>query len=258
MPKYFFKPSERNGDVIVLKEDAAHHLLQVLRIKSGSRVILCDGAGVDYASTLEMADVKKGLCSFRILNEIPCETELPRKTTLFQALPKSDKMEWIIQKCVELGVHQIVPLYTAFTVVRDAEKKMVRFNRVAESAAGQSMRGIVPEVALPMAFKDAVKEIVVGEPRVKSRATHLVALSPSEVADLPQVERCSIKEWFASNAALTDSPLAIWVGPEGGFSPEEITALLDAGVQPISLGRRVLRTETAGLTALAQIMLFAE
>ncbi|MCL2603623.1 MAG: 16S rRNA (uracil(1498)-N(3))-methyltransferase [Defluviitaleaceae bacterium] len=252
MPKYFFNDGDFNEGYVALRNDTAHHLIHALRMKAGAEVTLCDGKGMDWRGVLRETDVKRGICRFDLSDPTPCRTELPVSVTLYQALPKGDKMELIIQKCVELGVHKIVPLYTAHSLIRSAEKKTARYQRVAESAAEQSMRGIVPKVAPPSAFTQAVTE------RDK-QSRMLAALSPGEIVNFGTI--CSEVRPSALHDIYCDAPSAyidLWVGPEGGFSSEEITALFSAGAVPISLGPRVLRTETAAFTALAQINLLME
>lgn len=212
--------------------------------------MLCDGKGFGYRALLREADARKLICRFDISDPTPCDTEPPIPITLYQSLPKGDKAELIIQKCVELGVNKIIPLYTAHSLVRDAEKKTIRYARIALSAAEQCMRGIVPEVTPPRTFGLALAGM-------ETNASHMAALSPSEMPTLGDFcdNAFNIHEVFS---LLSPTSIGLWVGPEGGFSQGEVAALVDAGVMPITLGKRVLRTETAALTALAQINLMSE
>ncbi|MCL2204245.1 MAG: 16S rRNA (uracil(1498)-N(3))-methyltransferase [Defluviitaleaceae bacterium] len=240
MPKYFF-PAGDAGEALTLRGETAHHLLHVLRLKPGARITLCDGNCRDYAAVLREVDAKGASCLLELSPPVLCETEPFIPVTLYQALPKGDKMETVIQKSVELGVHKIIPLYTAHSLVKNAEKKIARYQKIAEAAAGQSMRGIIPLISPPMKFPQALGEAFF--------PVHwLVAVSPSEAPDhSPPV---SLRSFFRAHAS---GSIGLWIGPEGGFSPEEITALIAAGATPITLGKRVLRTETAALAALAQI-----
>jgi len=252
MPKYFFSKNNFEKDSVVLHNETAHHIIHVLRMKAGAQVTLCDGNDTDYTATLRETDAKHGVCRFTLTEPVECKTETPVPVTLYQSLPKGDKMEIVIQKSVELGVHKIVPLYTAHSLVRDAEKKTVRYQRVAQSAAEQSMRGIVPEVSPPRTLAEALKE-------KESTSLSLAALSPGEVTNFggnsPEVCFTPLRDIFTP--ALPDR-ISLWIGPEGGFSSEEIALLLESGAKAISLGARVLRTETAALAALAQINLITE
>jgi 16S rRNA (uracil1498-N3)-methyltransferase len=248
VPKYFFNPNDLNKGDLTFRNETAHHLLQVLRLKPGAQVTLCDGKNSDYTAVLREADAKRMVCRLDVSEPIPCETEAPVFTTLYQALPKGDKMELIIQKCVELGVGKIVPLYTAHTLAKNAEKKTERYQRIAESAAEQSMRGIIPEVTLPQTFAQILA-------KKKNESLWLVALSPLEFPKSTPIK--TLAKVFRVLVTLPAS-IGLWVGPEGGFSPEEVSALLTAGAVSFTLGQRVLRTETAGLAALAQINCLTE
>jgi 16S rRNA (uracil1498-N3)-methyltransferase len=259
LPKHFFDAAAVSDKTVALGGDAAFHLLHVLRLKPGARITLCDGKGTDYSAVMREADAGKGTCVFHLSEPIPCGTEPPVGVTLYQALPKGDKMEWIIQKSVELGVVKIVPVYTSRTVTRDAGKKTARYQRIAESAAGQSMRGVVPEVTPPVAFMEAVNDI---DPQVR----RLAALSPSEAVGpaLPALHTLLLSNDFNFGRidqnlfGIPPTPLSLWIGPEGGFAPDEAAALIASGAEPFTLGPRVLRTETAALAALAQIICLTE
>jgi len=243
MPKYFFAPSQKHGDVIALDDALAHHLFRVLRLRDGASVILCDGAGVDYATVLRGGTAV-------VAGEQPCRTELPASITLYQALPKGDKFETIIQKCVELGAARIVPVYTAHSLAKHAEKKQPRWQKIAESAAGQSMRGMIPQVSTPMDFAAALREKTAG---AANTALWLAAFAPSE-RPAPVVSLRALLD----AAARPFPSIGLWVGAEGGFSAEETAGLLSAGAHSVSLGPRVLRTETAAPALLAQISLLLE
>ena len=236
MPKYFFDPAQRVGDRITIEGTTAHHLLHVLRMGIGDSATLCDGAATDYAATIET--VKKSQVTFALGNPQPCITEPQVQIVLYQSLPKGDKLEIIIQKCVELGVHKIVPVMTAHCVARikDTAKKSARYQAIAESAAGQSMRGTVPRVCEAVTFEDAVSQVgkggltlVAHEQEQNNMLT--AALSPAKIIN-------------------------IWIGPEGGFAQEEIAALQNHGAITVSLGPRILRTETAAIAAVAVISQF--
>jgi len=237
MGKIFFRPPERCGDTVHLTGNPAHHLLHVLRMRTGQELTLCDGQGTDFSARLETITAKPSTATFTLLSQYPSGTEPTIPITLYQGLPKGDKMDWIIEKCIEAGVNKIVPVCTARTVVKikDTAKKAERYARISESAASQSMRGIIPEIAPPKSFADAVAE---------------AATAPCLVAYENERTRL-IKSTISS---LPPGPISLWVGPEGGFEESEIGALEEKGAIPISLGPRILRTETAGLVALAQIL----
>jgi len=168
--------------------------------------------------------------------------ELPSQVYLFQGLPKADKMELIIQKAVELGVHAVVPVSTKRCVVKlddkKAKSKIARWQGISEAAAKQSKRRIVPEVMDVMSFKEALNFVKDFE----------IKLIPYELAE----DMSKTKEII--DALQPGQRIAIFIGPEGGFEEAEVEAAMNAGVQPITLGKRILRTETAGFTVLSWIM----
>ena len=225
MAKYFFEPSKSP----ILTGDTAHHLANVLRMKVGDSLILCDGNSTDYNAIIEY--IKKNEIGFKILNSSPSLTEPEAFITLYQGIPKSDKLDLIVQKCVELGVSRIVPVETGRSVSKiSGSKKIERLQKIALSAAEQSMRGIVPEVCEAVTFKNATKT-----------ANAIVAYENETSAMLKQV--------------LPQATIDIWIGPEGGFTQDEITTLRNYGGKTVSLGPRILRTETAAIAALAGITL---
>ena len=174
------------------------------------------------------------------------EAELPSKTYLFQGLPKGDKMELIIQKAVELGVYEIIPVATKRAVVKldkkKSESKRKRWQSISESAAKQSKRLIVPEITSVMSFREAV-EYAAGMD---------VKLMPYELAEGMEETRHLLE------GIVPGQSVAIFIGPEGGFSAEEAKLAAAEGLQPITLGKRILRTETAGMTVLSVLMYLLE
>jgi len=238
MGKYFFKPDERTGDTIKIIGNSAHHLLHVLRLRIGHEVVFCNGQNIDYCAKLVSASEKPASLTFNILSESPSNTEAVTPITLYQGLPKGDKIDWIVEKCTEAGISKIIQVYTARTVVKvkDSAKKTERLARISESAAAQSMRGTIPAVLPPISFAKALEDI-------DDSNLHLIAFEREQTRSIKSV---------ISN--LKPSPIALWVGPEGGFEECEAQALEKKGAIPISLGPRILRTETAGLVALTQIL----
>ena len=241
----FFVPEENLGlDVIRITGDDVNHAKNVLRLEPGEEVMISCGKGIDYHCKIQELHHDEILLS--VFDEIPAMTELPVKIVLFQARPKKDKMELIVQKAVELGAAEVVPVATRRCVVKlDAkkeEKKRARWQSIAESAAKQSGRGIIPEVSKVMSLKEAIA--YAGElDRV---------LIPYELSDNMAESVGALQE-----AANTDS-IGVFIGPEGGFERTEVEQVMEAGGQPISLGKRILRTETAGLTTLSVLMFMIE
>ena len=242
MPKYFFKPQQLHGNTVQLYEETAHHLLHVLRAREGEMIMLCDGAGTDYHATIEQINAKKLLLECKITRQSPSLTEPPTKITLYQGLPKGDKLETIIQKCVELGVYEIIPVVTSRSVARakNDTKKTIRYQRIAESAAGQSMRGIIPKINEPLNLTAAAQQL-------ENAHFSLVAYEEEKEYSL----KSALSQHLNKNINL-------WIGPEGGFTKEEIDTLTALGAVTVTLGPRILRTETAAIAILAQVLCLIE
>jgi len=236
MGKFFFKPSDRNGDYVHFIGSPAHHLVKVLRLSIGQEIHLCDGDNTDFTAIVEAVTEKPLMITLSLLSSRPSNTELLYETTLYQGLPKGDKLEWIIEKCIELGVLKIVPTHTSRSIVsiHSAINKIERYKRIAESAASQSMRGVIPIISHPVSFANAIDG--------NDNNLHLVAYENEKTHTIKSVLETTAPK-----------PLSLWVGPEGGFTENEIASLVKKGGNLISLGPRILRTETAGMAALAQI-----
>ncbi len=233
----FFVTADRITDGIVrITGEDARHIGLVLRMKPGDEIRVSDGTDDYYCLLREIGpDQVLAQVGYREHGE----TELPCRITLYQGLPKGDKMEWILQKSVELGAARIVPVRMSRSVVKlDAAKgaaKQKRWQAIAESAAKQSKRIIVPEVAEPMSFSEAMRDAAGCRRR----------LFPYENAEGMEESRRLIREIQPGDS------IAVLIGPEGGFSPEEADEAEAAGFAPMSLGRRILRTETAPLAILS-------
>ena len=217
-----------------------NHIKNVLRMKCGEDVWISDGGDKEYHCQIEELGEDEVL--LHILYAQEPEYELPNKLYLFQGLPKADKMELIIQKAVELGAFSIIPVETKRCVVKldvkKAAKKVVRWQQIAESAAKQSKRMLIPHVHEVITFKEALKY-------AESMDIRLI---PYELAKgMPET-----KEILA--AIEPGQSIGIFIGPEGGFEEKEVKAAIEGGAKPITLGRRILRTETAGLAILSVLM----
>lgn len=226
-----FYPIINDSGLLQLTAEDYHHARNVLRLKPGDPVEV-----VKEGLRFQAALLKDGL--LEILDSLP-STEPRLKITLFQGLPKGDKMEWIIQKAVEIGVSSIVPVRMERCVTRlrqeDEIKKQARWQRIAREAGKQSGRCLLPDVSLPVSFRD------------------LPAMVQSlDAAAVPWEQASSFgpEAWHAAH--LSAQSIGILIGPEGGISPEEIAFIRDS-FQPITLGPRILRTETAGLVAAAAL-----
>ena len=242
---HFFVPLEQiwDGHAQITGDDV-NHIANVLRMKEGEKLVISAGRGVDYLCAIESFQPES--VELVIEEERPVQTELPSKLILFQALPKADKMEWIIQKAVELGAAEIVPVSSRRCVVRlddkKKEKKLARWQTIAEAAAKQSGRGKIPEIHTVLSFSQAL-----------SYAEELdTVLIPYELSD-NMAESVEVMKKAAGGRSI-----GIFIGPEGGFERSEVEAAMEAGAAPVSLGKRILRTETAGMTALSVLMFLIE
>ena len=244
MPKYFFSREQMNNNQVTFTDEKMHHLVNVLRLQPGEEVTLCDGEETDYKATF-MGKKNSHTAHFEIKETYPCPHEPPFQITLYQALPnKADKLDLIIQKAVELGAHEIIPVETSHSIIKAKQKPNtnIRAQRIAQSAAEQSLRGKIPKVHTALNFEEAIKQI-------DSSKLHLVAHEKEKHQTLKSI----LCEWIYPPRAT-----AIWIGPEGGFSDSEITILESNGAIPFTLGRRILRTETAAIATIAQILVLWE
>ena len=235
MPRFFVERPLTVGQTAILTDGDARHLAGALRVTVGEAVTLCDGAGTDYACTVTA--VEREQVSLAVEAATPTVAEPTLAVTLYMGLPKGDKMEFIIQKAVELGVTAIVPVVTARSIVRldekDAAKKQQRWQKIADEAAGQSGRGILPQVETPISWKQAL-------PRLAAENTLLCY----EGGGQP----------IGRLVTPADTALSLVVGPEGGFDPAEVEAVTAGGGRIATLGKRILRCETAPVAALAVLM----
>lgn len=243
MHHFFVESSQVQNDVIRIEGGDVNHIKNVLRMKPGEEIsVSIPGDDREYRCGIEEIKDDEVICSLRFIKEEG--VELPFKITLFQGLPKADKMELIIQKAVELGAYEIVPVKTERSVVKlddkKAKQKCERWQGISEAAAKQSRRGMIPEVTLPLTMKEAV-----------ARAKEMtVACIPYELAEGMEETKRFLEEMCEKKTGT----IGIFIGPEGGFTKEEVELAREAGVTPVSLGRRILRTETAGMTMLSIIM----
>ena len=234
MPRFFTETiNETKGTI---SGDDAKHIAKVLRMHAGEKLVACDCQGFDYDCVIDSLTDKD--VELSVERKYLSETEPSVRVTLYQAMPKSDKMELIIQKAVELGVSAIVPVQTKRCVSRpDAKsmaKKLERYNRIALEAAKQCGRGRIPQVLPMLDFTEAIKAM-----KEDQRAFLFYENSTSS---------------FRKELEQGVSSVSIMVGAEGGFEEEEVQKALDLDIASLSLGKRILRCETAPLAALSIIM----
>ena len=245
MHQFFVDSSQILDKKIIITGSDVNHIKNVLRLQPGEEIAVKNGVdGKEYRCGIEEFTQESVICTLRFIREEG--VELPSKIYLFQGLPKADKMELIIQKSVELGVFEVIPLAVKRCVVKLDEKKAAakvnRWQGIAEAAAKQCRRGIIPAVREPMSMKEAV-----------AYARRMdVKLIPYELAgDMTHTKKII-------EAIRPGESVAVFIGPEGGFEQSEVEEALAAEIMPVTLGKRILRTETAGLTVLSWLMYHLE
>lgn len=243
MARFFVSPGQIGPASVSIFDGDVNHIRKVLRMKEGDELTVSDGDGTDYFCRIRSISEEVVVCD--IVDSWTSYVELPVKLYLFQGLPKADKMELIIQKAVELGAYEIVPVAMSRSIVKldekKAGKKTARWQGISESGAKQSGRAIIPEVKSPMSYKNALEYA----------KTLDAIIVPYEKADEIEVSRELISKLCSDENIKS---IGIFIGPEGGFAEKEIEQALEAGATPITLGRRILRTETAGLAVLSILM----
>lgn len=244
MQHFFVTPSQVEGERIYIEGSDVNHMKNVLRMRPGEAVEISDGDNLIYRCVVK--GYEEGRAILAIQQRMPVDTELPCRITLFQGLPKQDKMELIVQKAVELGASQVVPVATRRSVVKldenKAAKKLQRWQQIAESAAKQAGRGYIPQISSVLSYPEALE-----------KAGGLdVLLIPYELAEGMEEARKVVA------SIAQGQSVGIIIGPEGGFEKEEVDAAIHQGAKAITLGRRILRTETAGLAILSILMFHLE
>ena len=240
MAKFFVDPENvKEGEILITGSDVKH-IKNVLRLSEGKEITINDRQGHDYQCIIKQID--RDVVLTQIINQTTSNSEPPIKTVLFQSLIKGEKMEFVIQKGIEIGVTVIIPVITDRCVVKlETEKKqqskLERWQKIAESAAKQSKRGIVPQILAPLTYKEAVA----------------FACENLEKSCIPFENEHShhLKSFLTGEVATS---IGIFIGPEGGFTDEEVAYAMQHHIAPVTLGKRILRSETAGLVTLANIM----
>lgn len=236
MYQFFVEDSQIQGKIVTIEGTDVNHIKNVLRMKQGEKIRISNQSGADYFCQIE--EIGKETVQALILEKDEVGTELPNKIYLFQGLPKNDKMEFIIQKAVELGVYEVIPVAMKNCVVKlddkKAENKRKRWQGIAESAAKQSKRSLIPQILSPMSYQEAI-----------AYAQKL------DINLVPYENERGVKATKEVISTIhSGASIGIFIGPEGGFAPQEIDAVKEE-MKLISLGKRILRTETAGMTILS-------
>lgn len=238
LPRFHVDLSLQPGARLALPDSVAHHALRVLRLREGDEVVLFDGRGGQYSARLEI----QGKQAYAQLGAYdPREAELPGRVILAQALPSGDKMDWVIEKAVELGASCVTPIAAQRSVLQLSgarlEKRVAHWTRIAQSAAEQCGRNRLMAVDAPMGLREWLEQPATGL---------RVLCHPDAIATLADVLAAS-----AEREPLQS--LSLLVGPEGGWSEAELALAAQCGVQPVRFGPRVLRTETAGLALISAV-----
>ena len=241
MYRFYVSADQLAEKEVFISGGDVNHIKNVLRLEVGDWIVACDGNGTDYVSRIQ------SICSDEVVASIekvqPTGTELPVRITLFQGMPKKDKLELIIQKAVELGACEIVPVMTKRTVVKLSEEKKInkrleRWQSIAYAAAKQCDRGTIPTVHKPVSYEEAL-----------AMADQLdYNVIPYELQTGMEEARKIVDQ------ACKQRSLGIFIGPEGGFEPEEVERAMTRNIHPMTLGKRILRTETAGMALLSILM----
>ena len=240
MPKFFTARENIKDTTLIIDSEDANHLKKVLRINVGDKITVCDGAGIDY--TVRVSEIGKNEIECDIIDRQKSDTEPNINITLYQGLPKAAKMDYIIQKNTELGISKIVPAKLARCVVKlenkaAEDKKCERWQKIAIASAKQSGRGIVPVIDNPMTVDEIIEDV----------KDYDLVFVPYECED-----QSRLKTIVESVPDAKD--IAFIIGPEGGFDISEIEKLKAAGIKTVTLGKRILRTETAAEAVVSMLM----
>ena len=247
MYHFFVEPGQISDKSVIITGEDVNHIKNVIRLKVGDEISISNGIdGRDYRCGIASITDTEILCELRFIKEDG--VELPSKVYLFQGLPKGDKMELIIQKMVELGVYEIIPVAMKRCVVRlddkKAKSKIARWQCISEAAAKQSKRGVVPQIHDVMSYQSALEYAQTMDVKLVPYEMEETLDGASGMAGTKQI----------IEGLKPGQSVAVFIGPEGGFEESEIQSAIDAGMKPITLGKRILRTETAGMTVMAWLM----
>lgn len=239
MPKFFIKKEDIRNEIVTVTGQDATHISKVLRHAVGDTLTLCDGEGTDFSA--EITECTKESVTLKITDTIPCLAEPEISVTLFQGLPKQGKMDYIIEKCTELGITRIVPVAMKRSVAKIEDKKsetkkLERWRKIAAESVKQCGRGRIPEITEVMTVDEAI---------------NFSATLDLTVAAYENEQEVSLKSVLEKS---TPKSIGVFIGPEGGLDDKEIEKFKGANIPSVTLGKRILRTETAGHTVLTTIM----
>ena len=231
MPRFFLSSGAQDSGFFEIVGDDAKHISFSLRMRIGEHLTVCDGDGTDYDCVISEMDGKTVKAT--IVKSVLSCTEPPFHIRLYQSVPKGDKLDYIVQKAVELGISEIVPVYSARCIVKPTaageEKRLLRLGKIAEEAAKQCGRGKIPRLLPPVSFSDAVRG----------------AQTENTFICYENEDSLSLRRYLEAFCRHEENTVAFFVGPEGGYSKEEIELAASAGIPSVKLGARILRCETA-------------
>lgn len=237
MHKFFVEDNFINNEEVIINNEDYNHIVNVLRMKKYDKILVTNKkTQKTYNCEIKEINIDKVVCN--IISEENKNIEMNVEVDIFQGLPKADKMEYIIQKCVEIGIHKIVPVNMKYCIakIKDEEKKNIRWNKISEVASKQSKRNIIPKVEKSINMSKLCSEI-------KNYDLAIVAYENEDNITIKNILKSENKP----------KKIAVVIGPEGGISKEEVAELTKAGAKKVSLGNRILRTETAPIVALSMI-----
>ena len=239
MYRFFVAPERLKQTLVTLGPPLSHQLSRVLRLQPGDEITLLDNRGRAFSA--ELAEVSATCCTVRIIHDFDPQTEPTVHVTLCQAMPKGKKIDWVLQKGTELGMSALIPMITDRSIVQDASRvdrrKMERWQRILTEAAEQSGRALIPRLEPAVRYDNLL-------PKLAGDTSVLVAAPASDAIPLHEI----------AESLSHETPISMFIGPEGGFSPQEIRLAQEHGATVVSMGPRILRTETAGMAALAILL----
>lgn len=242
MQRYFVNQKQFIDDKVIINNDDVHHITKVLRSSIGDNVIISNGDGYDVIAEISVIEPKQVIC--KIVSEIKDNREPNVEIILAQGLPKSDKMDLIIQKSTEIGVSKIIPFTSDRTIVQLNEKKeqkrLERWRKITKEASEQAHRSIIPEISPLVTFNKLLE--IMGE----------------QLTLIAYEKENSLQLYQALNKIPDINKVLLVIGPEGGFTGQEVKKVVEQGAYSISLGKRILRTETAGLVGISNILYHLE
>ena len=250
IPRFFVEPWQIAGESVQISGEELVHLARVLRLTPGSTVTICDGTGQEYRTVLK--EILPEMAVAQIVQRMPSTVEPRVKITLVQGIPKADKMDFIIQKGTELGISEFLPVFTERTVVQlsgaKALRRAERWQRIAKEAAKQSQRAIIPKVHSAITWQECLT-------RYREKTRGRLGLFPWEKLAGEESTGSGLRSVWADTLKQSDvRDIWVFIGPEGGWSEREAEEAAAMGIAALSLGSRILRTETAGIVAAALIL----